>query len=357
MLHDSNGEFSGYIGTVTDLTRILHAEQVVRNFGSIIESFEDAIVVFTLDGIVLNWNKAAERIYGYAASEVVGRHTDTLNLAANLWQDVRGILDRLMAGQHLGPIRATRRRKDGAAIQVSVSFSLVRDSNGQPVGATAVSRDITQRRLEQEALQRSEELFRAVFERGTIGIGMIDGELRFRRVNPRLAQMLGRPDTELIGMKVSDVTHPEDVDKGSQLALSLFRYEIPYYSLEKRYLRKDGSVVWAYLTAAAVPNRDGEPEFGLAMIEDISEWKKYEQEREQIISQLQNALASVKTLSGLLPMCAWCKKIRDERGAWSDVEVYVQQRSDADFTHGICPECQDKIRRDLDLRSKGPGSS
>jgi hypothetical protein len=88
------------------------------------------------------------------------------------------------------------------------------------------------------------------------------------------------------------------------------------------------------------------------MIEDISEAKKYEQERESMIAQLQEALANVKTLSGLLPMCSWCKKIRDEHGVWSEIENYIQQRSDADITHGICTECQNKIRKDLGLELK-----
>ena len=351
-LHDANGEFAGYVGTITDLTRLQQAEQVTRNLGSLIESFEDAIIVFTMEGVVLNWNKAAERIYGYSSIEIIGRQADTLNLAVNHWQQVRGVLDKLLSGAHLEPIRATRRRKDGTIIRVSISFSLVRDINGEPIGATSVSRDITHRKLEQDTLQRSEELFRAVFDRGAVGIAMIAADYRFQRVNPMLARILGRSESELIGMKVSDVTHPDDVDKGSQLATSLLRNEIPYYSFEKRYLHKNGSAIWVHLTATAIPDSDGKPVFGLAMIEDISENKKYEQEREELIGQLQEALASVKTLSGLLPMCAWCKKIRDDGGAWSEIEVYVQQRSDADFTHGICPECQSKVRRDLGMELK-----
>jgi PAS domain S-box-containing protein len=266
--------------------------------------------------------------------------------------EVRGILDNMLSGKTSEPIVAMQRRKDGATIHVSITFSLVLDINGQPIGATSVSRDITQRKMEQDAVQRSEELFHAVFDRGTVGIAMIDQDLRFERVNPLLARMLGRSESELVGMQVSDVTHPDDVEKGSQLAMSLFRSEIPYYSMEKRYLHKNGEIIWAHVTAAAIPDSDGKPVLGLAMIEDISESKKFALEREEIISQLQAALANVKTLSGLLPMCSWCKKIRDDQGAWSEVEVYVKQRSDADFTHGICPDCQNKVRKGFWTGSK-----
>jgi len=73
---------------------------------------------------------------------------------------------------------------------------------------------------------------------------------------------------------------------------------------------------------------------------DITARQAAETEREKLIADLQEALARVKTLSGLVPICAWCKKIRDDRGFWNEVEVYVQNRSDATFSHGICPECQ-----------------
>jgi DNA-binding response OmpR family regulator len=67
-------------------------------------------------------------------------------------------------------------------------------------------------------------------------------------------------------------------------------------------------------------------------------------ERKQLILQLQEALARVKTLSGLLPICAWCKKIRDDKGYWNHVEAYIKDRSEADFTHGICPDCAKQFR-------------
>ena len=73
------------------------------------------------------------------------------------------------------------------------------------------------------------------------------------------------------------------------------------------------------------------------------ERKRTQEEREQLISELQNALAKVKQLSGLLPMCASCKKIRDDKGYWNQIEAYISEHSQADFTHGICPECVKKL--------------
>ncbi|MDD5231577.1 MAG: response regulator, partial [Candidatus Marinimicrobia bacterium] len=78
------------------------------------------------------------------------------------------------------------------------------------------------------------------------------------------------------------------------------------------------------------------------VLRDITEKKKAEAEREKLIRDLQEALNQVKTLSGLLPICSHCKKIRDDKGYWSEVETYIHSHSDVDFSHGICPECLKK---------------
>jgi PAS domain S-box-containing protein len=204
-------------------------------------------------------------------------------------------------------------------------------------------------RAENEILRREGQLFRSVFTEGSFGIATIGVDLRFEHVNPALAVMLGRTAEELVGTSVVDLTHPDDAGATTELANSLFNDEIPAYRGEKRYFRKDGSIVWVHVTAAAIRDVSGRPLFGLAMIEDISARWLLNQDRENLILQLKAALANVKTLSGLLPMCAWCKRIRDDQGAWSDVEHYVRRQTNADFTHGICPDCQNQVRRDLGL--------
>lgn len=208
--------------------------------------------------------------------------------------------------------------------------------------------EVERLRLENAALRAQSDLFRSVFTEGNLGIAMIDVDLRLEHVNPALASMLGSTPAELIGTRIVDISHPDD-RLSLELAERLFKNEIPAYRVEKRYFRKDGAIIWAHLTATAIRDSSGNALFGLAMIEDITERRLYNQEREQLIARLQDALANVKTLSGLLPMCAWCKRIRDDEGSWSDVEHYVRHQTNADFTHGICPDCQEQVRRDLGL--------
>ena len=106
--------------------------------------------------------------------------------------------------------------------------------------------------------------------------------------------------------------------------------------------RRDGSLFPVEFSSVIFENPQGETRTCL-IIRDISERKGAEAERERLILELQEALARVKSLSGLLPICAACKKIRDKRGAWHNLEFYIREHSEAEFSHGICPNC----RRDL----------
>lgn len=110
---------------------------------------------------------------------------------------------------------------------------------------------------------------------------------------------------------------------------------------------KEGGTVQLAVSVSPIKNSFGRI-IGASMIaRDINEQKRHEQEREHLIAELQSALAHVKTLSGLLPICACCKKIRDDQGYWTQVEVYLMARSTAEFTHGICPECDQQYRARL----------
>jgi PAS domain-containing protein len=101
------------------------------------------------------------------------------------------------------------------------------------------------------------------------------------------------------------------------------------------------------LNARQIQRVLGKERIILLAIEDITERKRAEKERERLIRELQDTLAKVKQLSGMLPICSSCKKIRNDKGYWSQVEVYIRDNSEAEFTHGICPECMKKLYPDF----------
>ncbi len=108
---------------------------------------------------------------------------------------------------------------------------------------------------------------------------------------------------------------------------------------ETQIHRRDGSLVWVEISARALRDGLSGSLFYEGSVEDISQRRAAQQEKEQLIAELRGALSHAKQLSGLLPICSSCKKIRDDRGEWNPMEVYIQQRSDASFTHSFCPEC------------------
>src|SRR5258708_10320419 len=194
------------------------AEAERTHLAAIVASCEDAILSESLDGTVLSWNAAAERMYGYRADEIVGRSISML-IPSYRPNELPGILQRVRQGELVEGFETVRVCKNGEAIDVSVTLSPIRDPSGQVIGASAVSRHIPHRKREQ-------------------------------------------------------------------------------------------------------------------------------QERIKPIQDLTDAQAQLETLGGLLPICASCKKIRDDKGYWQQIETYIKERSEALFSHGICKDCMKKLYPD-----------
>jgi PAS domain S-box-containing protein len=196
----------------------LAREQLLRaarlRLAAIVESSSDAIIGKDLDGIITDWNKGAERIYGYTAEEMIGKSVSILTPPERP-DEISQIMERIRRGEQVEHYETVRVTKTGKPIQVSLTVSPIRDEFGNTIGASTAARDITER-------------------------------------------------------------------------------------------------------------------------------KRTEDERERLVTELQAALAKVKLLSGFLPICAACKKIRNDQGYWEQVEIYIRDHSEAEFSHGLCPNC---IRR------------
>ncbi len=230
----------------------------------------------------------------------------------------------------------------GPFIQASLNESLLMLQGYMGVGVVtilAMTAVIAERGHAERDVRASEERFRLAFEEAPIGMAIVSLDYRLLRVNKTLCKMLGYTEQELTARTFVDITHPEDVEKDVQLAQQVFTGRIPHYELEKRYIKKSGDSLPIKLTAAVVRDPEGRPLYGLGMIEDIAERKLAEQAREALLQQLQDALQKVKTLRGLLPICALCNKVRDDQGNWRPLETYVEEHTLAEFSHGICPDC------------------
>jgi PAS domain S-box-containing protein len=193
-----------------------------------------------------------------------------------------------------------------------------------------------------EKLRRSEERFRRIVDTAQEGILFTDASGNARYVNQRMADMVGWTTEEMRGRPVTDflpggcacIERMTNVGRSGSLAAD--RHDC-------QFRRKDGSDLWTMVSCNVLRDDGGTSIGSLAMVTDISDRKKMERERESLITELQDALANVKTLKGLLPICAWCNKVKDDSGDWHPMEVYIKIHSDASFSHGICPECRAKM--------------
>ncbi len=160
----------------------------------------------------------------------------------------------------------------------------------------------------------------------------------------KAAQILyGYSAAEAIGQPIAFLTPPDGTDEVPNIIKKIGQNErIVHY--ETIRLRKDGKKINISLSVSPLRNDMGEIIGASTIARNITERERVRKEREKLIAELQEALAKVKTLKGLLPICAWCKKIRDDQGYWQQIEAYISDHSEADFSHGICPECTRKVR-------------
>ena len=160
-LHEGLFELQAFMSSVAVTSLVVaaavaerqHVEEVRARLAAIVEASDDAIIGATLDGIVVSWNRGAERIYGYAADEVIGRPLAIL-VPHDRPDELPELLGRLRRGEHIEQYETVRRRKDGQTIYVSLTISPIKHARGRIIGTSAVGRDITARKHVEEALER-----------------------------------------------------------------------------------------------------------------------------------------------------------------------------------------------------------
>ena len=261
---DAAGKVDGWIASLLDITEQSRAVQAREQLASIVESSGDAIVSKDLDGIIISWNSAAERLFGYAAEEVVGKSI-TILIPEELHDEEPKILERIRHGDSLDHYETIRQRKDGSRVPVSLSVSPVKDAHGTIIGASKIARDITARkraeherdRIEGELRELSEkledEVEKRTLERDRIWnvsedlLGVANFEGYFLSMNPAWSRLLGWSEDEIKAMHVSALRHPDDTAH-SEVGRKQLVQGVPTVRMENRFRHKDGSWRWLQWT-------------------------------------------------------------------------------------------------------------
>ena len=235
----------------------------------------------------------------------------------------------------------------GYSRHVEVHAYPILDDDGKVSGIIEYTLDITKRKRVEEALRESELKLNSVTETAKDAIISANANGIITSCNKAFQNLFGYEKQEIIGQSLTvlmPVSFVETHKRALENHVKTGESRVIGQTVELAGLTKGGLEFPLELSISTWQVR-GE-KYYTGIIRDISKRKQIEEERDQLIKSLQDSLAKIKTLSGMLPICASCKNIRDDKGYWNQIETYIHNHSEAQFTHGICPECAKKLYPD-----------
>lgn len=270
----------------TELDRLA----LVKHFDYILKFANDIILLINSDLKIVEANDMALTTYGYSRSEFIGisleeiRAPETVALISEQIKMVRE--------NESATFETIHKRRDGSIFPVEISSRIVM-IEGLDYYQT-IGRNITERKNTEETLRESEERFRKIFEESPLCIAMTDKDMTLIRANQSFCKMIGYEEDELISMSFRNFTHPDHIEQDYISLMRLVAKEIPIYKTEKKYITRDGLIIWGSTTVSIVRNNKGEVQFFLAMVEDITVRKKTESELEGSFSLVKATLESTE---------------------------------------------------------------
>jgi PAS domain S-box-containing protein len=269
------------------LTHPNDAERAIQQLAAIVESSHDAIISKSLDGIILTWNRAAERIFGYTAEEIVGKSIYLL-IPPDREGDETLILGKIRGGERVEHYETVRRRKDGSLIDVAITVSPLFDSQGNVVAASKIARDVTGR----TATDRSAYHFAAIVESSEDAIISKDTNGIIQSWNKSAERLFGYIPAEIVGKSVLTLIPTERHSEEDEILGKIRRGErIEHFETVRQ--AKDGTLIDISLTVSPIKDNNGNVIGASKIVRDITEKKRAEALLEQ---QAQHLAALNQTL-------------------------------------------------------------
>jgi PAS domain S-box-containing protein len=321
-------------------------------YQNIFELLEEGYFEVDLKGNYTFVNDAICRNYGASRNEIIGMNYKEYmdeKTAANVYKLFNQVYK---TGKPFRLLEWEITKKDGSKAVEESSVYLIRNVAGKPIGFRGIVRDITERKKMQEALRQSEERFKSILNSIEEGYFEVDLAGNIVHFNNSLSQQLGYSKDELMGMSYRHYIDKENIKEIYQAFNKVFKTGKPLKISNWTIIKKDGAKRIHETSISLIINAVGESIGFRGITRDVTERKILEEEREKHIQELQEALTKVKLLSGMLPICAYCKKIRNDEGYWTQIESYIHARSEAEFSHGICPDCKARLTEDYRGKSR-----
>jgi PAS domain S-box-containing protein len=299
---DSRGAVGGLVGTILDITERKSTEEQLREreemMRHIIQHDPNAIAVYDRNLHYIAVSNRYLQDYEIKETDILGKHHyEVFPEMPQKWKDVH---QRCLAGAIERNDDDYFERPDGSITYNRWECRPWYDASGQIGGIVTYTEVTTERKKAEKALRESEEQFRKMFEESPLGKVMVNSDFRFIRANAAFCRTLGYTEQELLSLTLKDVTHPDHVEGDILRGNELISGKISLYRTEKRYIRKDKTIMWGSAVVNIVRGEDNRFLYLLATIEDITSRKQTEEEKERLEKQLQHALKmeSVGLLAG-----------------------------------------------------------
>jgi PAS domain S-box-containing protein len=285
---------------------------MLRTSEGILELLPIATFICDAKGTILQYNRHAVAVWG-SAPEPGQTHEEFRKTTRFFEMDgtpvARSLVAEVLAtGQPVRDVERIIEYADGATLIVSVNIDPLRNAKGELAGAVSCFLDITDRKRAATALERSrlhvleqEQRLAATYEHAAIGISEIDTDGRFLRVNEAICAISGFSRKELLASRLFRYTHPDDVDPDREAFRKQVAGELEFYSMEKRFIRKDGRVIWLSVRSSPVRDVDNRLQYVVRVVQDITEHKASERRQKLLMDELnhrvKNTLATVQSLA------------------------------------------------------------
>lgn len=273
-LYDEEGNLVGAIETVRDITEQKRAEMELleseNKFRSTIEQSTVGITIMDEKGVITEWNKGMEEITGHKREDELGKKAwesqyhllPEEDKTPELYDYIKGTISEFLqtgkAGWINKPLDRKIRHSNGKIRFIQSITYPIKTIKGTIIGS--ITRDITELKKSEDALRESETTFRAFFELAAVGTAMIDPSTgRFVEVNDKFSQITGYPPEELYKKTFTDLTHPDDRELDSTNFKKFLKGEITQYDAKKRYINKDGQIIWVHVSVTLIKDSEGKP--------------------------------------------------------------------------------------------------
>ncbi len=272
---------------IHDITERTKIQNELKFQADLLNKVGQSIIATDLQGQVIYWNNAAEKIYGWSPAEAMGQNIINLTPSEQTKEQAVELMKQLNLGNKWsGEFQV--KRKNGENFPAHVTNTPLFDLKGTITGIVGISSDITKRKRAEKALRESEERFRHSFDYAASGICLVGDDLKFQRVNKAFREILGYHEDELKNLTFSEITYPDDYSIGLTHFKKLLSGETDHIEFEKRYIRKDNKVIWTHVSSSLIRDINQNSQFIITHVIDISGRKETEKEMAMLASALKS---------------------------------------------------------------------